>query len=131
MARLCCCFTKKASRYRKLLKKAKSTLKKELDLQKFIVRQRAAMTSNIAVLTGHQKSFVDKFSQLTIRESSDLMDMTSETDLSDWKRENMNFVSKIERSKEICDKRFIHLYKLRRAETRKSIADITKEELQE
>ena len=95
MARLCCCFTEKALRYRKLLNKANSTLKKELDLQKFIVRRRAAMTSSLAILTGAQKSFVDKFSQLTIRESSDMMNTTSETDLSDWKREDMNFVSKM------------------------------------
>ena len=32
MARLCCCLTKNALYYRKLILKSKSTLKKEMDL---------------------------------------------------------------------------------------------------
>ena len=57
--------------------KSRSSIQKELDLAKFIQRQRITMTSLMALLSGRQKLFVDKMSQMLIRESSD-MDMTSE-----------------------------------------------------
>ena len=89
------------------------------------------MISNIAFLTGSQKSFVDKFSQLVIRESSDLANTSSNSNLSDWQRDDMNYIARMSRSKVTADKRLIDLYKLRRAETRKSIQEIKAEELAE
>ena len=89
------------------------------------------MISNIAFLTGSQKSFVDKFSQLVIRESSDLANTSSNSNLSDWQRDDMNYIARMSRSKVTADKRLLDLYKLRRAETRKSIQEIKAEELAE
>ena len=43
-----------------------------MDLQKFIYRQRVAMTALIGLLNRRQTIFVDKFSQLMLRESSDM-----------------------------------------------------------
>ena len=49
-------------KYNKMLGKAYSRISKELDLQKFIHRQRVFITATLGVLTGSQQAFVDKFS---------------------------------------------------------------------
>ena len=63
-----------------MLQKSQSVITKELDLQKFIHRQRVLMATNIALLNGGQKSFVDLFSQMVIRESSDLCDGSNDSE---------------------------------------------------
>ena len=70
--------------YQKLLKKSQSTLIKELDLQKFLYRQRLQTTAILGLLNGRQSFFVDKMSQLVIRESSNLDETSSDSELSDW-----------------------------------------------
>ena len=59
--------------------KSQSSMKKELDLVKFIQRQRITMASLMALLSGKQKLFVDKMSQMLIRESSNF-ELTSHDD---------------------------------------------------
>ena len=60
------------------------------------------------------------FSQLVIRESSDLANTSSDAQLSsDWYGEDMRFLNKIILSKEVIDKRMISLYELRRDKTRR------------
>ena len=49
--------------------KAKSRIDKELDLRKFILRQRMQATALLGLLNGRQSLFVDKMSQMVIRES--------------------------------------------------------------
>ena len=80
-----CCFSfRKAQKYRQILNKSKSRLEKEMDLQKFLHRQRVLVTSLLGLLKGRQNAFVDKFSQLLIRESSDMGQTSSDAELSDW-----------------------------------------------
>ena len=55
-----------------MLIKSKLRLAKEMDMQKFLHRQRVLVTSLLSILKGPQIAFVDKFSQLLIRESSDM-----------------------------------------------------------
>ena len=57
---------------------------KEMDLKKFIVRQRLQTTALLGLLSGRQSFFVDKMSQMIIRESSNFEDTSSDQDLSDW-----------------------------------------------
>ena len=59
-----------------------------------------------------------------IRESSDLVNTSSDAELSDWKKDAMNFTNRMTTSKDTIDKRMINLYKLRRAETGLSIEEI-------
>ena len=99
-----------------------------MDLQKFIHRQRVTMAANISVLTGPQKAFVDKFSRLVIRESSDLVNTSDDDELSDWNREDMTFTKRMTSSKKSSDTRMVNLYKIRRAETRKTIEACQSEE---
>ena len=70
---MCCCRKRDplTARYKDLMAKSESMLSKEMDLKKFILRQRLNTMSNLAALTGKQSSFVDKMSQLVIRESED------------------------------------------------------------
>ena len=56
--------------YKKKMNKSHTRLTKELDLIKFIHRQRVFTTAAIGLLTGPQSLFVNKMSQLVIRESS-------------------------------------------------------------
>ena len=86
------------------------------------------MASTIVRLSSNQKQFIDKFSQLIIRESSDLVNTTSDAQLSDWQREDMTFTKKMTLSQDPFDKRLVQLYKIRRAETRKNIDAVTAEE---
>ena len=48
--------------YKRLLLKSRSALTKELDLKKFIIRQRLQTTAILGLLTGQQSFFVDKMS---------------------------------------------------------------------
>ena len=89
------------------------------------------MVANMSLLTGHQKSFIDKFSKLVIRESSDLMNTGSDSEPSDWNKDAMTFTNQITSSKDPTDKRLINLYKLRRAETTHLIEEIKREEIEE
>ena len=66
-----------------------------------------------------------------IRESSDLVNTSSDAELSDWKKDDMNFTNRMTTSKDTTDKRMINLYKLRRAETGISIEEIKKREKEE
>lgn len=56
--------------YKKKMFKSHNRLTKELDLRKFIHRQRVFTTAVIGLLSGPQSRFVDKMSQLILRESS-------------------------------------------------------------
>ena len=55
---------------------------KELELTKFIHFKRITKTALLALLNGRQKKFTDRFSQLTIRESSDLENTSEDDELS-------------------------------------------------
>ena len=67
-ARICC--NSKTERYKRILEKADSQLTKELDLRKFIMRQRVFLHSIQGLLTGRQQKFVSQMSQLIVHESS-------------------------------------------------------------
>ena len=60
-----------------MLAKAQSSVTKELDLVKFIHRQRLQTFAILATLNGRQRFMVDKMATMLIRESSDLNDSTS------------------------------------------------------
>ena len=77
-----------------MMNKSSSRLSKQLDLQKFLHRQRVLMASLLGLLKGRQSSFVDYYSQVVIREYDD-MEKTSEGDeLDDWSKKNIEFVDR-------------------------------------
>jgi len=61
---------------------------------------------------------VDKFSQLVIRESSDFFNTTSDAELSDWGKEEMQFAAKLACSKDPVDQRLRSLYNIRNKDSR-------------
>ena len=109
------CFTRssRAKRYEAMAQKANSRIAKEMDLQKFLHRQRIMSTALLGLLKGRQCSFIDKYSALVLRESTD-MDVTSQDEeLSDIGTGSLHFVGSMVRSKEKVDKRLISLVKMR------------------
>ena len=54
------------------MNKAKVSINRELDFQKFLHRQRLSTYSLLALLNPRQQSVVDKMATMAIRESSDL-----------------------------------------------------------
>ena len=74
-----------------------------MDLQKFLHRQRILVTSLLSLLKGYQSTFVDKFSQLLIRESSDMRQTSSDAELSDWGNQQTEILSKISAGKNRTD----------------------------
>ena len=62
-----------------MMAKAEASIAKEMDLVKFLYRQRLTSFATMATLDGRQQFIVDKMSTMIIRESSDL-DESSEDD---------------------------------------------------
>ena len=115
-----CCFCRKKSKardYNWWLSKSQSSLSKEMDLRKFIIRQRLQTKAVLGLLSGRQSFFVDKMSQMIIRESDDGSEGTSsDNELSDWKADNMQYAEKMATSTNQVDKRFMNLYLYRKAD---------------
>ena len=109
-----CCFCRKhskAHRYNWWLNKSQSSITKEMDLRKFIFRQRLTTNAMLGLLSGRQSFFVDKMSQLIIRESDSQTEYTSsDNELSDWNEDNMRYVEKMAHSTSHVDKRLMNLY---------------------
>ena len=82
-----------------MLTKSQSRINKEMDLKKFLLRQRIQTNAILGLLSGRQSFFVDKMSQMTIRESSDFEKTSSDSQLSDWQRDNMDYAKKMSTSK--------------------------------
>lgn len=95
-----------------MLGKAETSVNKELDLIKFIQRQRQNTFSNLATLNARQQFMVDKMSTMLIRESSDLNDRTDTDD--ELMQENVVDIEhhsrKIFLSKKKMDRRIIQAY---------------------
>ena len=70
----------------------------------------------MGLLTGRQSFFVDKFSQPIIRESSNLEETSSDNELSDWQRDDMDNVGRMTRSSDKVDKRLVEIYRIRKAQ---------------
>ena len=104
------------NRYKWYMKKSQDVITKELDLRKFLTRQRVFTTAILGLLSGKQSFLVDKMSQMIIREDDTQTSGTSsEGELSDWQRDNMNYADKMATSKDPIDRRFINLYIYRKA----------------
>ena len=101
--------------HRKALIQAKSKLDKEMDLKKFITRQRLQTTAVLALLSGKQSFFIDKMSQMLIRESSCFEETSDDDELSDWGMDDHKYIAKLANSKEKVDQRLIDLYMIKRA----------------
>ena len=99
-----------------MMMKSESSLTKELDLRKFIYRQRLQTTAILGLLSGAQSFFVDKMSQLVIRESSNLEETSSDDELSDLQgKDTMDYAKNMTLSDNKIDERLINLYRIRKA----------------
>ena len=105
----------KSKRYAQLLKRSETRMDAEMDLQKFLYRQRVAMTALIGLLNRRQAIFVDKFSQLVLRESSDAGRTSSDDELEGHRNEDIQFARRMQMSRDRGDKRLLKLYKLSKA----------------
>ena len=99
-----------------MVNKSSSRLTKELDLQKFLHRQRVLVASLLGLLKGRQSSFVDYYSQLVIRESDDMENTSEDDELDDWGKKNMDFVDKMQVSGNEVDQRLLAIFNLRQNE---------------
>ena len=83
-----------------------------MDLKKFLTRQRIDTNAILSLLTGRQTYFIDRMSQMTIRESSNFEWTSSDQQLSDSNKKNEmdEHVTSIMRSHDKVDKRLVNLY---------------------
>ena len=74
-------------------------------MKRFITRQRLQTTAVLALLTGKQSFFIDKMSQMLIRESSDSEETShEEEDQYGWgKEDSSRCAEKLAKSKERVD----------------------------
>lgn len=98
-----------------MMLKSQSSIAKEMDLRKFIHRQRTTMTALLGLCSGRQSFFIDKLAQLVIRESSNMEETSSDAELSDWQRDSMDYVKLMTQSTNKVDSRLIELYRIRKA----------------
>ena len=80
----------------KLFKKFQIQLDKELDLEKIIRRVRLLVFTAMGTLTADQSVFVDKMSQMIVRESSDFEETSSDEELG-REKEQKNFIRSADR----------------------------------
>ena len=89
---------------------------KELDLVKFLKRQRLTTFTSLAALDGRQQYMVDKMANMLIRESSDLDEKTeSDEELDQEKMQDVERHSRrIFNSNTAMDRRLIRAYQAKR-----------------
>lgn len=73
------------------------------------------MTTSLGLLTRNQSILVDNFSQPVLRESTDIDQTSSDEELSDWRHEDIELIKSMTHSHNAADKRFISIFKLKRA----------------
>ena len=83
-----------------------------MDLKKFLTRQRIETNAILSLLTGRQSYFIDRISQMVVRESSNFEWTSSDQQLSDTIKTNEmdENVKHITRSSDKVDKRLVNLY---------------------
>ena len=95
------------------MKNSQSFLKKEMDLQKFLFRQRLQTTAILALLKGRQCLIIDKMSELVLHESSGVTNESSSDDelnlITKEASNNYNFKKMIKSSDKV-DKNLIDQY---------------------
>lgn len=85
-------------------------------MQKFVQRLRIATTAIIGLLTSQQSLFVEKMSQIVVRESSDFDATSSDDELSHLRQNDFNkFIYQMVKSCDRTDQRLVNLYKVRKA----------------
>ena len=105
------CKNERLKKYDKFIKKSQSFLKKEMDLQKFLIRQRLQTTAILALLKGRQSAIVDKMSQLVIHQSSDSASSSSDDELNLIKRQASDYnYRRMIKSSDKVDKRLLDQY---------------------
>lgn len=93
--------------------KASSRITKEMDLQKFLHRQRVFIASLLGLLKGRQSSFVHRYSKLVLRESTDMEITSEDEELDELGNGSLQFISSMISSSDKVDKRLINIFKLR------------------
>ena len=72
-----------------MLHKSESSLAKEMDLRKFVLRMRISMNAILSLLTGPQSYLIDKTSRMVVRESSNFEETSSDEELDDVMRDKI------------------------------------------
>ena len=117
--------SRKTKRFKRIMAKASNTVTKELNLVKFLKRQRLNTFATLATLNGGQRFICDKMSQLLIRESSDLDDSTSDDNalMQERMKDVQQYGTRVFSSRDTVDKRLVKIYRAKRkAEDRKRIS---------
>ena len=107
--------------------KASSKLDHEIDLRRFVHRQRATVSAMIALLDGSQSQFIDRSSKLVLHESTaskedESIHSSSETmdDSKDWTQSQSFDTTKMVNRTNNVDTRLIKLLRLMRTRNSKT-----------
>ena len=65
-----------------------------------MIRQRIHTNALLGLLNNQQSKFVDKMSQLIIRESTDFDESSADEELSDWQKDNMHYIRRMASSRD-------------------------------
>ena len=100
-----------------MLRKSESSLQKELDLKKFITRQRLSTYAILSLLKSRQRFQIDRMSQMVVRESSNFEWTSSDEDLSDMNLDSKIFehARKMATSSNEVDKRLLNIFVMKQA----------------
>jgi len=107
-------FCKRKSYASRLLSEGVTKLKKEMNLLKFLHRQRVQTTALLSLLTGPQAFFCNKMGRLVLKaESSEPeSNVSSDQELNTVDKDSLLFVDKVVNSNDEVDKRLVHLFQI-------------------
>ena len=107
---------RKRTRFKQMMAKAESEVGKELDLIKFLHRQRLHTYTTMAILDGRQQFIADKMAKMIIRESGDSVSGTEDGSILDHKNWSAleNHTSAFYRSRNNVERRLVNAYELKR-----------------
>lgn len=92
-------------RHLRLLKLSKVKFTKEMDLFKFIRRQRFVNFAVLSLLSGGQTAFASKLSYPVLRESTDMETASEEENKINWGKDSMLYLKKMQASANPADLR--------------------------
>lgn len=102
------------SRYKRLLKLSNVKYVKEMDLTKFIMRQRYLTYAVLGLLRGQQTAFITKLSYPVLRESTDTETMSEDESKVNWAKDALSYLERMQVTDDPVNRRILQLFEIKR-----------------
>ena len=111
--RFMCCRDRQRTRYRRLMKISEIKYEKEMDLKRFVLRQRYLTHAVLSLMTGEQQSFLAKLSAPLVREPTDTATASEEEAGSNWGEDKMSYLERMQTRGEPISHRLLKIFEIK------------------